>query len=88
MGRAAADQQLSFVGKLDILPAVVTIISAGLLSVLTGLWRSQKDAPSLLLHVAYAILRRATSRLSPLQLQYVSFASISGLELLFNDAGK
>ncbi|EFY96920.1 lipase/thioesterase [Metarhizium robertsii ARSEF 23] len=64
--------KLSILGMLDLLPGVVSIVAAGLLAVLTGLFRSQKDAPSLHLHIAYAVLRKATTRLTPLQLQFVS----------------
>lgn len=61
--------KLSILGMLDLLPGVVSIVAAGLLAVLTGLFRGQKDAPSLHLHIAYAVLRKATTRLTPLQLQ-------------------
>ncbi|KID98695.1 lipase/thioesterase family protein, partial [Metarhizium majus ARSEF 297] len=64
--------KLSILGMLDLLPGVVSIVAAGLLAVLTGLFRGQKDAPSLHLHIAYAVLRKATTRLTPLQLQFVS----------------
>lgn len=62
-------QQLSLAGKLDMLPALATIISVGFVSMFTGLTRSKKDAPTLRLHIAYAILRKTSQRLSPLQLQ-------------------
>ena len=61
--------RLSLAGKLDMLPALVSIISTAFISVITGMARTHKDAPSFFLHVAYAILRKATNRLSPLQLQ-------------------
>ena len=64
-----AKERLSLAGKLDMLPALASIIATALFSALTGITRTQKDAPSLYLHVAYAILRKATNRLSPLQLQ-------------------
>ncbi|POR35140.1 Lipase/thioesterase family protein [Tolypocladium paradoxum] len=73
--KTVVKQRLSLVGKLDVLPALVSIISTALFSALTGITRSQQDAPSLFLHVAYAILRKATQRLSPLQLQWISPAT-------------
>lgn len=63
------NQQLSLADKLDVVPALAIIISVGFVSMFTGLTRSQKDAPTLRLHIAYAILRKASQRLSPLQLQ-------------------
>ncbi|QPH06384.1 hypothetical protein C2857_004812 [Epichloe festucae Fl1] len=67
-----ATEKLSIWGKLDMIPAMVSIVAVAMFSALTGVFRSQKDAPSLHLHVAYAILRRATDRLSPDQLQLIS----------------
>ncbi|TWU71017.1 hypothetical protein ED733_002674 [Metarhizium rileyi] len=64
--------KLSLVDTLDLIPGLASILTAGLVSVVTGLFRGHKDAPSFHLHVAYAILRRATARLTPLQLQFVS----------------
>ncbi|KAJ5815463.1 hypothetical protein N7474_007240 [Penicillium riverlandense] len=77
MSKAAVDPassvtRLSFVQKLDLLPALVSILAVGFLSSFTGLVRGKKGAPSLHLHIGYAILRKATTRLSPLQLQLVS----------------
>jgi hypothetical protein len=66
---ASSVTPLSFVQKLDVLPALASILSVGVLSLFTGLVRGKKGAPSLHLHIAYAILRKATTRLSPLQLQ-------------------
>lgn len=69
-----ATEKLSIWGTLDIVPAMVSVVAVAMFSALTGFFRSQqKDAPSLHLHVAYAILRRATERLSPVQLQWVQF---------------
>ena len=67
--KAIVKQRLSFGAKLDMLPALASIVTGGVLSVLSGFIRSSKDAPSLYLHIAYAVLRRATKRLSVLQLQ-------------------
>ncbi|KYK58890.1 hypothetical protein DCS_00017 [Drechmeria coniospora] len=68
-GAAERPQRLSLAGKLDMLPGLATIIAAAVVSFFTGLVRGRRDAPSLYLHVAYAILRKAALRLSPLQLQ-------------------
>jgi hypothetical protein len=57
--------------KLDILPAVASIIVAAFYALLTGLWRTERQAKSLLLHFGYAIMRKSTQRLSPMQMQYV-----------------
>ncbi|KAK4084680.1 hypothetical protein Purlil1_10265 [Purpureocillium lilacinum] len=70
--KAIVKQRLSFGAKLDMLPALASIVTVGVLSVLSGFIRSSKDAPSLYLHIAYAVLRRATKRLSVLQLQWIS----------------
>ncbi|KHN97391.1 Alpha/beta hydrolase fold-3 [Metarhizium album ARSEF 1941] len=70
--RPKSKAKLSVLGMLDLLPGLASVVAVGILSVLTGLFRGQRDAPSLHLHIAYAVLRKATSRLSPLQLQFIS----------------
>lgn len=62
-------KQLSLADKLDMVPALTIITSVGFIAMFTGLTRSQKDAPTLRLHIAYAVLRKTSQRLSPLQLQ-------------------
>ncbi|KAJ5086259.1 hypothetical protein NUU61_007566 [Penicillium alfredii] len=62
---------LSFQEKLDFLPALGSIVLAGFYAILTGLWRTERQAKSLLLHFGYALFRKATARLSPTQMQYV-----------------
>ncbi|KAJ5784753.1 uncharacterized protein N7503_009965 [Penicillium pulvis] len=57
--------------KLDILPAVASIIVAAVYALLTGLWRTERQAKSLLLHFGYAIMRKSTQRLSPSQMQFI-----------------
>lgn len=57
--------------KLDILPGIAAIALVAIYSTITAPFRSKKDAPTLFLHIAYAILRKSTLRLSPKQLQYV-----------------
>lgn len=64
-------QRLSLWSKLDILPALPLIALSAFWAMLTGFFRGEKQAPAFLLHVAYAVMRRATTRLTPLQLQYV-----------------
>lgn len=64
-----SEHQLSLIGKLDMLPALVSILFAGLFSLMTGVRRGEQGTPTFFLHVAYAILRKATARLSVLQLQ-------------------
>lgn len=66
---AAAAVKLSFAEILDFIPALLSISAVAVCSIVTGLWRSQKQAKTFLLHVGYAILRKSTTRLSPLQLQ-------------------
>lgn len=63
--------QLSAWEKLDLFPALASIWWTVFYALLTGLWRSEKQAKSLFLHVGYAVMRRLTKRLSPKQLQYV-----------------
>jgi hypothetical protein len=64
-----AGHRLSLAGKLDMLTALASILSAGFFALFTGIVRGQKGAPTFFLHVAYSILRKATARLSVLQLQ-------------------
>jgi hypothetical protein len=65
-------RQLSLGGKADVFFAILSVLSTSLWSVLTGLRRNENDAPRLGLHIGYASLRKATQRLSALQLQSVS----------------
>ena len=62
---------LTLTERLDFIPALATIVAAGFYALLTGLWRSERQAKSLLLHFGYAIFRQATARLSPRQLQSI-----------------
>ena len=63
--------KLTLAEKLDFIPALATIVVAATYSLFTGLWRTERQAKSLLLHFGYAIFRQATARLSPGQLQYI-----------------
>lgn len=70
--RPADRPLLSMASKLDLLPAVASILIAGFVALFTGLKRDQSGTPTFYLHIAYAILRKASARLSPLQFQSVS----------------
>lgn len=61
--------QLSTAEKLDLIPATSSILSAGFFALFSGITRGEKGAPTFFLHVAYAILRKATRRLSISQFQ-------------------
>lgn len=74
-------QTLSFGGKVDVILAAISVVSTTVWSVFTSFRRSEKDAPSLLLHVGYASLRKATRRLSVLQLQLV-YSTIPSFSIL------
>ncbi|KAF3401630.1 hypothetical protein F1880_010106 [Penicillium rolfsii] len=64
--------RLSIAEKLDIFPAIVSILSTGFFALFSGVNRGEKGAPTFFLHVAYAILRKATRRLSISQFQSLS----------------
>lgn len=61
--------------KLSMIPGFFGIIAVAWYSALTGFFRSKKDAPTFHLHVAYAIVRKAITRFSPKQMQYVFLLS-------------
>ncbi|KAJ6789374.1 hypothetical protein PWT90_00927 [Aphanocladium album] len=65
-------KKLSLFGYLDMIPGLVAIVATAVASFVTGLFRSEKDSKTYYLHVANTVLRKATHRLSPLQLQLVS----------------
>lgn len=69
LSKAPSALKLSLKEKLDFIPALASICLAAFYSVLTGLWRTEKQAKSFFLHIGYAIFRKATVRLSPLQMQ-------------------
>ncbi|KAJ5266512.1 hypothetical protein N7478_009320 [Penicillium angulare] len=79
--------KLSFCEKLDILPAAASVAVAAIYALLTGLWRTERQAKSLLLHFGYAILRKATARMSPLQLQYILPGSVTVYNRLVKGTG-
>lgn len=65
----ATQPRLSLAKKFDIIPAIFSILSAGFFSLFSGLSRGEKGAPTFFLHVAYAVLRKATRRFSISQFQ-------------------
>lgn len=62
--------KLTLQEKLDFLPALGSVVLTLFYALLTGLWRTERQAKTLFLHVGYAIFRKVTARLSPLQVQY------------------
>ncbi|KAJ5638906.1 hypothetical protein N7528_001296, partial [Penicillium herquei] len=76
--------KLTLYEKLDILPALASVVLAGCYAFWTGWWRTERQAKSLLLHVGYAILRKLTTRLSILQLQLV----LPGSSKVYNQFAK
>ncbi|EGX96227.1 lipase/thioesterase [Cordyceps militaris CM01] len=65
-------KKLSFFGYLDMIPGLAVIVATALTAFVTGLFRTERDSKTFHLHVANTILRKSTSRLTPLQLQLVS----------------
>jgi hypothetical protein len=61
--------RLSTAEKLDIIPAVFLILLAAVFALFSGITRGEKGALTFFLHVAYAILRKATRRFSMSQFQ-------------------
>lgn len=68
---ALTQARLTLGEALDFFPAIATIVIAGFYALLTGLWRTERQAKTLFLHFGYAIFRKATARLSPRQLQFI-----------------
>lgn len=56
--------------KLDLLPALGSLVFTTLSALLTGWRRGPNDEPSLYLHVVYAAVRKLIVRLSSPQQQY------------------
>lgn len=61
--------QIPLKAKLDLLPALGSILLSILYALITALYN--RRARTWYLHIGYAVLRKATRRLSPAQLQYV-----------------
>ncbi len=62
-------KKLSFFGYLDMIPGLAAIVATALASFFTGFFRTERDSKTYHLHVANTVLRKATRRLDPLQLQ-------------------
>lgn len=69
MAVSKSSVRLTLKEKLDFIPALASICLTAFYSILSGLWRTERQAKSFLLHIGYAIFRKATVRLSPLQMQ-------------------
>ncbi|KAF9889513.1 hypothetical protein FE257_007223 [Aspergillus nanangensis] len=63
--------RLSLKEKLDFPAALLSVALTVIWAVLSSLWRSEQYPKSLLLHVGYAVFRKATARLSIAQMQYI-----------------
>ncbi|KAJ5772762.1 Alpha/beta hydrolase fold-3 [Penicillium paradoxum] len=79
--------ELSLQEKLDLLPAVASIIAAAFYALLTGIRRTERQATTLSLHTGYALFRQATARLSPSQMQYILPSSHKIYELYLKKTG-
>jgi hypothetical protein len=66
---AIVSKKLTLFGLLDMIPGLAITVVYGITAFWTGIFRGEKDAKTLFLHIAYAVLRKATARLTPLQLQ-------------------
>ena len=75
--------QLSLTQKLGFLPALASIWVSILYALVTGLFN--RRAKTWYLHIAYSALRKATKKLSPLQLQYVVPGIIDAIAILSPD---
>ncbi|KAI2790370.1 hypothetical protein POX_d05881 [Penicillium oxalicum] len=93
---SSTQPKLSLAEKFDILPALVTIFVGATYSLLTGFWRSEREAKTLALHFGYALSRQATARLSPKQMQailpssndiYKTYTKQAGVQPLSVDLG-
>lgn len=94
---SSTQPKLSLAEKFDILPALVTIFVGATYSLLTGFWRSEREAKTLALHFGYALSRQATARLSPKQMQailpssndiYKTYTKQAGVQPLSVDLGQ
>ncbi|KAI5305566.1 orotidine 5'-phosphate decarboxylase [Ascosphaera pollenicola] len=61
--------------RLDMLPAILSVTASGARSTFTGLHRKDKHAKTHGLHVRYAIMRKATARMTAKQLRQIMPAS-------------
>ena len=81
--------KLTLQEKLDFLPALGSLALTICYALLTGLWRTERQAKTLFLHIGYAVLRKVIVRFSPAQIQfavppsdkiYERYAKISGAQ--------
>lgn len=72
--------QLSLKHKLDLIPAIVSIWLTVLYAIVTGLFN--RRAKTWYLHICYAVLRKVTRRLSPMQMQYVFYSDCARIPWL------
>ncbi|EAU29350.1 conserved hypothetical protein [Aspergillus terreus NIH2624] len=79
---------LSLREKLDFLPALVSIALTVVWAMLSGLWRSNRYPKSWLLHVGYAVFRKATTRMTIAQMQYIMAPSNKVYDLYVRKAKK
>ncbi|KAL4893632.1 Alpha/Beta hydrolase protein [Aspergillus ambiguus] len=79
---------LSLREKLDFLPALTSVALTVVWAMFSGLWRSKKYPKSWLLHVGYAIFRKATTRMSIAQMQYIMPPSNKVYDLYVRKAKK
>ncbi|KJZ71916.1 hypothetical protein HIM_08672 [Hirsutella minnesotensis 3608] len=68
---APGKPKLAAAEMLDLVPGILRIAASGLRAAATGPWRGPEGAPTYLLHICYAVLRRSTRRLSVAQLQWI-----------------
>lgn len=72
--------QLSLKHKLDLIPAIASIWLTVLYAIVTGLFN--RRAKTWYLHICYAVLRKVTRRLSPMQMQYVFYSDYTRIPWL------
>lgn len=63
--------QLTLLEKLDLVPAQLSLVAAGIYAALTGILRGKNGAKSYGKHIGYAVVRQTLARISTRQNQYV-----------------
>lgn len=71
MASAGRVPELTLREKLDLVPAHLSVIAAGIYAAITGAFRGKAGAKTYGKHVMYAIIRRGFVRVTPRQSQYV-----------------
>lgn len=64
--------KLTLLERLDLIPANISLIAAGIYAALTGIFRGNSGAKVYSKHISYAVIRKMLQRLSTRQNQYVS----------------